>query len=195
MSQVLIHKPKGTPLLKKEVCFEIIFKNPYYISFAYPQKGKIKLEKYSNSRKGDIDKAWARLANLTDESLIAFFQSYKEKVIEKYADNLNPILINEDLAYVSVGGVLSLSKKQKASYTDSYFLKKEGLEVMAKEIPNVFFLEAGKWLIEEFVPSTTGLAFIKSDGDVSLINEENGSTFKNLWFFDPELAKKAKKTA
>lgn len=184
MSSFIISKPAGALFKKSDFFPEIISDPIYYISIAYAKDDQIHIKKFSKAY--DLNLAWEALESLTDYSLIAFFYSKKEKVIENNIDNLCPVRLNDDVVYVAAGDILSLRKQTKKKFTDVFFMKQYMFDAMMEKNPYIFFSYAGCWLVDAILPSTTALAFIRGNGEVSIINKEKGFVMNNIWFFSPD---------
>src|SRR6266478_3270507 len=110
---ILLCKPKGIQLLQKEAEFEMVFERPYYLTFAYSDGEKVHIEKYRDS---DMKVAWKKLESLKDNAAIIFFEHKRRKIFEKRSENVPPTRLNDELAYIGVGTILTLIKKLRKQY-------------------------------------------------------------------------------
>lgn len=192
----LIYKKANTAFIKKEVCFEMVFERPYYMTVAYADGKKVHIEKFKSNTKDksiSIEAGWKKLESLTEYPAIMLFYSGKEHIFEKNINNLPPVILENGSAYISVGTILALQKKSKKLYSDAFFFKDYAFDKMNEMCPNLFFTFHGSWLLKQIIPTYSAMAFIKPDGEVSLIYKEGKSdTFKGMWYFDTLSARQKK---
>jgi len=176
----IICKPAGVRFSKEEVSFEMIFEEPYYIGVAYADE-KMEVKKF----KADIEGGWQELERLTDYPFIAFFENQRDKRIENNHNNLCPVILG-DSAYVASGEILGLGKKTRKIFTDVFYFKQFAFEKMEEKHSSLFFSWRGRWLLDQIIPKTSAMAFLNKDGEFSIINEQSGYTYKDMWYFDTD---------
>jgi hypothetical protein len=184
---VIIAKPAKIEFKKKDAEFEMVFEWPYYLTVAYAQDGKVHTKKFQNE---EVEQGWTFLESLTKNAFIAFLHDKHQKIYKKNEENLPPIAIHDELAYIPAGDILTLSGKTKKEYSDARRMKSFAFEEMEKSNPGIFFTYAGIWLLENIISYLSSIAFIKGDGTVNVLRPNDWDTFKGMRYFDTKTVPK-----
>lgn len=192
MSSVIIHKPFGVGTSVTDLFRTIVFFRAKHIGVLYTDWTEMKTRKFSE-KTGDLEQAENFILGLKDYPALLFFSSEKAKKFIRNRDNMPPVLVNQDLGYVSAGEIVALPAKVDKDYTDTNYMNGFSFQPIAKMIPDFFFTFEGMWLLDNMIPNETSIAFMKVDGDVTLSNQNKWCVHNEMQYFDTVIASASKK--
>lgn len=192
MSSVIIHKPFGVETSVTDLFGKIVFFRAKHIGVLYSDWTEMKTRKFSE-KTGDIGQAENFINGLKDYPALLFFSSEKGKKFIRNRDNMSPVLVNQDLGYVSTGSIVTLPASVDKDYTDINYLNGFSFQPIVKMIPDFFFTFEGMWLLDNIVPDETSIAFMRVDGDVTLSNQDKWRIHDEMQYFDTVIASATKK--
>jgi len=172
---ILIAKPAGIPCDKDKIDGAIIYQKPVSLSYVYAKEGKLFHEKYKRFSECN----WNKLKTLKKYPALIYINE-DSKIKKHKKSSWCPLFLNRNLAVVAAGEVGST--RLDLSYLK--FFAEKNLNPMLKKVPNLLFLESGKWMMERFIGFEAAMIVINSDGDIRIMNQKYGETVNKMWVFD-----------
>jgi len=173
---LIIVKPAGVNFKKEKVNGEILFATPVSLSYVYAKKGKLYFKKY----KSFTDSIWKKLSKLKPYNTLIYI-SEDDNILNFKKSSWCPLFLNKKTA-IMAAGELSSSCRFDGAYLKSFV--KHRLNPIVKNIPNLLFVDAGKWMIERFISFEAAMVAINSKGEISIFNKFYGNTIDRIWVFD-----------
>lgn len=171
---IAIYKPAGKNVSKKTLkrCWE---ENPDGGGFMYVSKGAIQITKEVNSFKAWYSKYIKAITANPDKNFVLHFRIATSGKID--LRNCHPFRVNNNLAFCH-NGIINIKMPKNSKISDTVTFRNKILRMLPEKW---YENEAIIKLIEKFIGSSK-LVFLKSTGDVFIINEEKGIWDKDVWY-------------
>lgn len=183
---IIVYKPKGVEFNKKKADGEIFFNKPLSVNYVYSDGKRLHVKKNKHYRKI----VWEEIEALTKFPVVIYVNSEDKNLLKMKRSNWSPIPVNKNTVLLSAGEVVKLKGGNKER-SDLNILIKKIIAKAVKKIPNLLFMEAGKWLIENTLHYTAAMIAINKTGEVTIFNKTAGEEFEKMWYFDSFLAEVA----
>lgn len=195
---IIIAKPKGIELPKKEIlkrCFE---NNPDGTGFMYIKNGKVRIEKGYFT----FEQFYSDLIDLVNKDTPVVIHNRIKTHGDLSAENTHPFALTSDSKFmknsrcstdvgVAHNGIISLTSSYYYQETDSDTVKfvKEYLSLIVTD-SKYYEDKRTVLLIEKLIGKTNKLALLSKDGHIELINDfikDNGVYYSNSSYKSKEL--------
>jgi len=171
---IAIYKPAGKHVSKKTLkqCWR---ENPDGGGFMYANKGVIQITKEISSFKAWYAKYRKAVEMHPDKNFVIHFRIATSGKVD--LRNCHPFRVNDNLAFCH-NGIINIKMPEKSKISDTLTFRNKILRMLPEKW---YKYEAILKLIKGFIVSSK-LVFLKSTGEVFIINEEKGVWDKEIWY-------------